>query len=215
MKKMFLIVLLLLAAGAVFAQEQAILREYSGKVEVLPPGKNWEPAARNLVIARGATISTGFNSYATLDLGTSKVQVKPLTRMTLSELVRKEGEVTTTLDLRVGRVRAKVEKAEGLQHNFTLKSPVSTAAVRGTEFEYDSVTVKVIEGLVGFYNSVNQGKSVGAGEESSVTGTAAPTGAEEALIATTTTTITTTPGAETGAPASKTTLGGTLKVTVR
>lgn len=216
MRKIFFIALILLAAASLFAQQQAILKEFSGKVEILPPGKNWEPAAKNLVVARGATISTGFNSYATLDLGTSRVQVKPLTRMTLAELVKKEGEVTTTLNLRVGRVRAQVDKAEGLQNNFILRSSASTAAVRGTEFEYDAVRIKVIEGLVSFYNAANQGRSVGGGEESSVTGLSAPTGAEEALIATATTTITTTPGdAAAGGTGSKTSLGGTLRVTVR
>jgi hypothetical protein len=206
---------MILAALGLYAQERAFIRDFSGKVEIQPPGKGWEPAARNLLVPPGSTISTGFNSFATLDLGTSNVQVKPLTRMTLAELTKKEGQVNTALNLRVGRVRAEVNKAEGLEHNFTLKTSVSTAAVRGTKFDGYRVRVKVIEGLVAYSNAVGQSTSVGKGEESSVQNQGRPASAEQALIATTTTTITTTPSGPPAQPrVTRGNSGATLKVTI-
>jgi hypothetical protein len=76
MKRILWILLIVLASGYVFGQEQAVLREFSGKVEVMPPGKNWEPAARNLVLPTGTIISTGFNSYATVQVGSANLQDK-------------------------------------------------------------------------------------------------------------------------------------------
>ena len=214
--KRFLVPVFFLIAAGLMAQEQALVKDYSGKVEVKLPGKAWEPAAKNLVIKKGTTISTGFNSFAVLDLGTSTIQVKPLTRMTLEELLQSEGTATTTLNLRVGRVRAQVNASEGLQHNFSLKSPVSTAAVRGTEFDFDGIKVKVISGVVAFSNAMGQQRSVGRGEQSSISGNNAPSSTETAILATTSTTVTTTPteAPQTGKQ-SKPSLGGNLKVTVQ
>jgi hypothetical protein len=216
MKKFLLVSFMMLAVLGLFAQERAFIRDFSGKVEVQPPGKGWEPAARNLLVQPGATISTGFNSYATIDLGSSKVDVKPLTRMTLAELTKKEGQINTSLNLRVGRVRAEVQKTEGLQHNFSLKSPVSTAAVRGTKLDFNPIRVRVIEGLIAYSNAVGQSRSVAGGEESSVKGNSRPASAEQALIATSATTITTTPAGPAAAPkTTKSATGATLKVTVQ
>jgi hypothetical protein len=215
MKRILWILLIVLASGYVFGQEQAVLREFSGKVEVMPPGKNWEPAARNLVLPTGTIISTGFNSYATVQVGSANLQVKPLTRMAISELVQAQGSQKTTLNLRVGRVHAKVEKVEGLEHDFALKSPVSTAAVRGTEFEYSGTRLQVMEGLVRFSNALNQSRSIRQGESSQIQGYSSPSTPEQSLIVTSQTVISTAPereGARTGTNAS---LGGSLKVTVK
>ncbi len=215
MRKILILTMLFLVAAGVFAQEQAVLREYSGKVEVMPPGKNWEPAARNLVLPAGTVISTGFNSFATIQAGSATIQVKPLTRMAVAELVKAQGEQKTTLDLKVGRVRARVEKVEGLEHDFALKSPVSTAAVRGTEFEFSGTALRVFEGIVRYANAIGQSRTIVQGEESSIKGLQAPASPEEAAIATSQTSISTRPeGASEGA-GSKASLTGTLKVTVK
>ena len=215
MKKILFLMLAVLTASLVFGQEQAVLRDFSGKVEVMPPGKNWEPAARNLVLAQGTVISTGFNSFATVQVGAATLQVKPLTRMAVSELVKSQGQQKTTLDLKVGRVKAKVEKVEGLEHDFALKSPGSTAAVRGTEFEYSGNLLKVFEGVVQYANAIGQSRSITQGEESSIQGLAAPSSPEEAAIATSKTEISTKPAGAAEGAAGKATVTGSLKVTVK
>ena len=179
MKRFAIIPMMLLLAWGLFGQNQAVIKEFSGKVEIQLPGRAWAPAVRGAVLPQGASVSTGFNSRATLDLGVSVVQVKPLTRMSVAELSRREGADVTTVDLRVGRVNAKVEKAEGLEHNFTLRTPVSTAAVRGTELDGAVGKADVKSGLVRMSNALGQTRTLGQGEKSSTTGKSAPQGGEE------------------------------------
>ena len=180
MKKPLFLALLLICASGLSAQVQAVVKEVSGKVEVKAAGASaWLPAKAGLKLAKGSFVSTGFNSTALLQLGPSLLSVKPLTRMQLEELIAKEGTVSTELFLKVGRLKAEVKTGEGLKQSFTVKSPVSTAAVRGTEFEFDGLTVKVINGLVFFSNTLGQGRGVGAGEQSFTPGTELPTSGDQ------------------------------------
>ncbi len=178
--KKYLAALILLSALTIplFAELNATVKNVRGKVEIKMPFKNWQKAKPGMVIPKGAIISTGFRSYAILQLGDSILQVKQLTRMKLIELIRKKNTVSTKLFLRVGKIRAKVRTSKGLRADFKLKSPSSTAAVRGTEFEYDGTTLKVIEGVVQFFNQLNQKREISMGEESKTDGTNLPTGGE-------------------------------------
>jgi len=98
------------------AQVQAVVKEVSGKVEVKASGAStWLPAKAGLKLAKGSFVSTGFNSTALLELGSSLLSVKPLTRMQLEELIAKEGTVSTELFLKVGKVKAEVKSGAGEQ----------------------------------------------------------------------------------------------------
>lgn len=159
------------------------ITEVRGKVEVRSGFGSWRTARVGDVLPQGATISTGFNSRAEINLGSSVVQVSQLTRMTLEELAEEQGTRTTSLNLKVGRVKAEVKTTEGISHNFKLKSAVSTAAVRGTSFSYDGENLEVEEGTVAMQNKAGQSRSVGAGEGTQVTGggLAPPPSAEDTL----------------------------------
>ena len=74
----------------------------------------------------------------------------------------------------MGRVRANVRTAEGRSADFEVRTPLSTAAVRGTQFEYDGWSLSVSEGVVEFANLLGQTRTVGAGEISVTTGTDLP-----------------------------------------
>ena len=163
-KALIVIFILILGVTPVFSQLQGVLTEVTGKVEIKVPGGDWTSAEEGTSIAAGTMISTGFGAQAVLDLDGSTLLVRPLTRMRLDELVEKEGTVNTELFLRVGKVRAEVKSTAGLKQNFTLRSPVSTAAVRGTSFEYDGPTIVVFTNAVLFTNILNQGRTVRAGE---------------------------------------------------
>ena len=165
--------------GSLSAQLKAMVKEISGKVEVKSSEGSWRPAAAGMNIVKGYSISTGFNSTAVLELGQSILRVRPLTRMRLDELVEKEGTVSTDLFLKVGKVKAEVKTASGVPQKFTLKGPVSTAAVRGTDFEFDGFTVRVINGTVVFLNTLGQGRGVSGGEDSSTDGLEPPTSGDE------------------------------------
>lgn len=180
MKTTALVVALLgLLAPLLSAQSQAVIKEATGKVELLGAAKAWVAAKPGMKITPGTTISTGFNSTAVLDLGGSILSVKPLTRMRLEELVQKEGTVQTSLFLQVGKVKADVKSAAGLTQNFKVKSPVSTAAVRGTGFEYDGYDLYVYEGVVTYSNLLGQQRSYGAGEQGSTSGSDTPSDGQE------------------------------------
>lgn len=165
MNKTIIVLLIFLAAGtSLFAQSQAVLKETAGKVELQEPQGPWRPAQVGMHISLGTTISTGFNSAAVLELGNSVLRVKPLTRMRLDQLLEQGGSVQTDLFLRVGKVNAEVKSVAGLKQDFKLRSPVSTAAVRGTGFDYDAYEVTVTDGTVYYFNLLNQGRSYGTGE---------------------------------------------------
>jgi hypothetical protein len=179
--KNFLLTLFIfsLAIGSLGAQNQALITEAVGKVEIQLNAGPWQTAEVGMTVPVGAYISTGFSSRATLDLGASLIQVKPLTRMQLQELLEKEGSVSTELFLRVGKVRAEVKSVEGLTQDFKLRSPISTAAVRGTTFDRDIFGVDVIAGQVSLSNLYRQTRTVKGGESSNTGGRDLPPGGKD------------------------------------
>jgi ferric-dicitrate binding protein FerR (iron transport regulator) len=165
MKRSVAILFLALAlASSLSAQLKAVVKEIIGKVEIKAADGVWRPAKVGAAINKGHSISTGFDSTAVLTIGQSTLRVRPLTRMRLEDLT----QAGTSLSLSVGKVKGEVKK--GGEENFTLRGPVSTAAVRGTEFEYDGFTVKVTNGFVTFENSLRQGRVVVGGEDGSIDG---------------------------------------------
>jgi hypothetical protein len=153
----------------------ATVKELKGKVEIKASGSGWRPAEAGMGLDAGAWISTGFNATALLDLGTSTLKVRPLTRLQLVDLIALENSVSTTLSLKVGKVNAAVKSSQGVRQDFKVRGPKATAAVRGTEFEFDGLTVTVINGLVSFSNNLGQGRQVGPGEKSSLSAGGLPT----------------------------------------
>lgn len=179
--------LLLIALTAQVFAQNAVVKELTGQVQLLAPGGSWANATVGSVISQGTVVSTGFGSTAVLDLGTSQLQVRQLTRMRLDELVRTQSTATTSLFLTVGQVRANVDNTTSLTQKFTLKSPVSTAAVRGTIFDFGPFSVTVERGVVSFSNEYGFGRDVAVGETSEWNGPYVPGSAEEFAKASSTT----------------------------
>ena len=178
MKRYIFVFLLIASVIPVFAQN-ATVEKVSGKVEYLVAGSSWTPVAVGDVIPIGATISTGFRSSAILMVGSSEISVMALTRMSIEELAETSDTVSTSLNLRTGKVRASVRSTAGKSTNFTLRSPVSTAAVRGTEFVFEDYRLLVIEGLMEYANSLNEAILISGGNVSEIPGFYLPTDAEE------------------------------------
>ncbi len=168
MRTLAVVIILTIVATAAFAQS-ATFEEVNGKVEIRRAGGSWEPAAVGMDIDRDTTISTGFGATAELTLADSTLEVEQLTRMTLVRLVESSDEVDTEVFLNVGRVSANVRTAERRQA-FEVRSPVSTAAVRGTRFRFDGQRLQVLEGNVSFGNAMGQSRNVGAGQQSTISG---------------------------------------------
>jgi hypothetical protein len=154
----------LLFARNSYAQETAFFRELRGTVEIKAPGSAvWVNAAAGDRIERNTLISTGFKSTAVVVLGNSVITVRPLTRLSLAEIIRNQSNEQVNLYLHTGRVRAEVNPPAGGKTDFTVKSPTATASVRGTSFEFDTENLRVDEGRVQYSVANGRGALVNAG----------------------------------------------------
>jgi ferric-dicitrate binding protein FerR (iron transport regulator) len=154
--KLLLVVFAVILGASVWAQEVKIMEiRGTGTVEYKVPGATiWLPVSKDTVLSKNASISTGFKSEVVLLVGKSTLTVRPLTRISIEELVAQEGKERATLNLQTGRIRASVPPAGG-DINFTVRSPSATASVRGTVFEFDGVNLKVINSSVQLTNTSN------------------------------------------------------------
>ncbi len=160
MRKLAIVLMLFLLAAPVLFSQTAVVKQVVGKVEIKAPGQQWTPATVGMDVSKGSFISTGFRASAVIELDNAVLNVKQLTRMQLEELIRREGTTTTGLFLKTGKVNAQVRSVKGLSHDFKLRTPVSTAAVRGTEWDSDRWEVEVKEGAVALINRLKQERAV-------------------------------------------------------
>ena len=157
-----IIVFLMMGAGVIFAQ--ATVTEIVGKVEVKPPRGAWGTAWVGMKVVPGSTIATGFSSKAVLNLDNSTLYVNQLTRLTLEEIARRQGVIKTDLYIRTGSLEANVKPGTSYTHDFRVRSPVSTAAVRGTIIRYDGGRLLVKEGHATLFNIIGQPTTVFRGD---------------------------------------------------
>ena len=175
----FLLIFCICSINPAFALDGGIVQRVGGKALLREPQGSREPARIGMSMSEGAYVSTSFRSYVVIDLGSSLLHVKQLTRMKLEKIIERQGTVKTELFLRVGSVKANVRSVKGLTHDFTIRSPNATVAVRGTEFEFDGITLEVTEDKVFIISRVGQTRSIVAGEQSSAPGFFTPTSGEQ------------------------------------
>lgn len=212
MKHILVVLLLVLSLGLVTAQS-ATIQSVTGRVEVQTRGSStWAAASAGTQLPVGATISTGLRSSAVVQIGGATVQVQALTRMTLDELIQQQGSTRTELSLPVGRVRAEIQSQDGLQQEFRLRSPVATAAVRGTSFDFDGQNLEVLTGAVQVSNNQGQSTEVVQGESSTVTENAPPPSPQQVLEQQTRVVSSTSPGGGNQPPVAP--LTGTVILTI-
>jgi hypothetical protein len=150
--KTILAAALMCCAGAAFTQ--GVIRELNGTVELKPEGTSaFVPARAGDLVALNTIISTGFKSTAVITLGSAVITVQPITRLSLAEISSAWENERLRVNLSTGRIRVNVKPPSGGKTDFTVRSPSATASVRGTEFEFDTWTVQVIEGTVAFSGS--------------------------------------------------------------
>jgi hypothetical protein len=171
MKKAILVFLLLITGGlslGVFAQS-GVIKEYRGTVELKPAGTaDFVPATVGAQIMQDTIISTGFKSSALLEVGSALITVRPLTRLTLTEIAASHGTETLNLNLQTGRLHIDVNPPAGAKASFTVISPSAVASVRGTSFFIDTKNVRVSEGTVSFKGNSGYAVQVPAGSFSEV-----------------------------------------------
>ncbi len=166
-----------LAAIDAGAQSRAVFKSVKGKVEIQNPGeRTWRPAKAEMEVPVKATISTGFSGSAVLELGDSTLTVRQLTRLRIDELSTQDNVTRTNLTMPVGRIHAKIKSAGATRGEFKIKSPLSTAAVRGTDFETDGAWLRVFDSIVTFLSESGVGINVHGGETGVTTGGGSPSG---------------------------------------
>jgi hypothetical protein len=170
MKHLFILILFTLPAGFIFAQApEAVIREMTGTVELKTSGSaGWTAAKEKDRIVKDTVVSTGFKSTAILAVGNSTIVVRPLTRLSLAEIMNQNETETININLTSGRIRVDVKPPARGRANFTVQTPTATAAVRGTKFNMNTVKIQVLEGAVNYRPSKGNKKSVmvNAGQES-------------------------------------------------
>jgi len=149
-----------------FAQNSGVIKELSGTVELKAPADSAFVAAKTGdQVGEDTVISTGFKSSAIVEVGSTLIAVRPLTRLTLTEIRSSAGAAETlNVNLQAGRIRVDVNPPAGTRASTTVSSPSATASVRGTSFDFDTMSVNVHEGTVSFSGSIGQTVPVGAGD---------------------------------------------------
>jgi hypothetical protein len=141
---------MLLGAGFVFAQ-QGVIKEITGTVELKPAGAaSFVAAKAGDQVAPNTIISTSFKSTAVVAVGSATLTIKPLTRLSLTEIQQMQGSEHLNVILQSGRITADVKPPPNTKIDMSVRSPTVTASVRGTVFEFDTMTLRVIEGTVAY-----------------------------------------------------------------
>ncbi len=167
-KSIFFILLILLPVFYSFSADVPTVKQIQGKVEIKNSQSGWVKAEKGMKISPGALISTGFKSDAVIELDNSEIYIKQLTRMSIENLSRKQNTVNTELNLRLGRIKADVKSSKGLKHDFTVRTPVSTAAVRGTVFNSGLRNIIVENGRISYTNRLGQSVTIDGGNSSKI-----------------------------------------------
>jgi hypothetical protein len=124
------------------------------KVEVSRNASGWEPATAGMQLANGDRVHTGFKAGVILNYPDgSRLIVGPMTLLQLTNTaVGPEGGIKARVWLKLGEVSAQVNRSTGARGDFEVKTPTTTASVRGTKFSvaYDgsATTVAVTESSV-------------------------------------------------------------------
>ena len=168
MKKLVLLAVFATALiSAAYAIEATVVST-KGKAEV-QDGATWKALANGDVLQKGAVIQTGFKSELVLKIKESTVTVEPLSRLTIEQLSEKGSKDDTRVFLDTGSLKANVKKVENRRVGFTVKSPVATASVRGTELGaaigYQSTNIETYSGSVAVWSSNHEGAEIEPDEE--------------------------------------------------
>ncbi|MDR2717258.1 MAG: FecR family protein [Treponema sp.] len=169
MKRTVVAFCLMMTVGLGAFAQSGMIRELSGTVELKNPGAaEYVPAKIGDTVSQKTVISTGFKSTALIQVGNAVLTVRPLTRLTLTDISASSTAETLNVSLQAGRVRVDVNPPAGIKTSMSVSSPSATASVRGTSFEFDTRNLYVNQGKVSFKGSRGAGILVSAGSSSQI-----------------------------------------------
>ena len=168
MKKLMTIFTLLIFTCYLLPAQNGVIRELNGTVELKSSAGAFVPANVGDQVSQNTVISTGFKSTALIEVGSAVLAVRPLTRLTLTEISASIGSETLNVNLATGRLRVDLNPPAGTRASMTVSSPSATASVRGTSFEFDTRNLNVESGGVSFRGNRRQEYVVYGGSTSGV-----------------------------------------------
>lgn len=163
----------------------AALAAYSGRVTITRAGRAVAPA-RDLALQEGDQIATGPNAFATVALpDESRVSLPSNSTLAIVRLrqVLLTGGLKRAFDIQLGKGAAQVTPMPTPDSQFLIRTPLSVAAVRGTEYRvaYDptraTAQAEVIKGVVGVSPAAADAKTAPAAETPVPAGFGAQAGA--------------------------------------
>jgi DNA-binding response OmpR family regulator len=134
----------------------AKITAFSGDVTIRT-AKGTTKASAALAIPEGAVVTTGLNSFVTIEaLDGSKLTFPSQSSARIERLRRVllTGAIERSIRIETGRVEAQAAKARQRDDRFTIRTPTAVASVRGTQFRVSTdpaaarSTVEVVEGQV-------------------------------------------------------------------
>jgi len=168
MKKGIIALVLTLAVISAFAQN-GVIKELTGTVELKGAGSaDFTAAKAGDTVKQDTVVSTGLKSTALIEVGSTVITVRPLTRLTLKEIRASSESETLNVSLQSGRARVDVKPPAGAKASMSISSPSATASVRGTSFEMDARNLYVISGNVLFKGTKGAYTLITTGSESTV-----------------------------------------------
>jgi hypothetical protein len=158
------------------------LSQAQRKVEVQRSEAGWEPATQGLRLICGDRVHTGFKAGVVLTFPDgSRLLVGDMTMVQLTDVgLGPQGGVRVRVLLNTGSVTAQVNRSTGASGDFQVKTPTTTASVRGTvfsvRFDGSATTVAVTESSVQVTANNGATANIPAGMEtrSTATSVAAP-----------------------------------------
>lgn len=131
--KVFLISLLAFVMAMPLWSLSAKVTYVKGKVEVSRNG-TWRPLKVGDSIELNETISTGYQSEARLNLNGSVLAVAALSRVKVESLSSGSSKDTVSVYIDTGATRSKVNRTENKKIDYTTRTAVAVASVRGTVY---------------------------------------------------------------------------------
>lgn len=130
----FALLLIALAAPLAAQDLSLVVTKVERKVEVSRNEGAWEPATKGMKLLPGDRIHTGFKAVCGVKFPDgSALEVKPMSLVLLQKLQDGDGgRLKSRVWLRLGEVSAQVNRSSGAAADFNVKTPTSTASVRGT-----------------------------------------------------------------------------------
>ena len=160
MKKCFVRILLAFLVSAMFSlplfSADAKVTYVKGKVEVSHNGGEWILLKTGDTVSQSDVINTGFQSEARINMNGSIMAVPALTRVTLETLSTSDSKDTVSLYVNTGAVRSKVTHTDNKKIDYTARTAVAVASVRGTDFTISAIgKVSCLEGAVAVFSAKN------------------------------------------------------------